>query len=138
MQSKQKTYLILSIIIVGSGQILTLLYRPYIYTNKINDFGFADTIGSLVSVIGFCFFFWAFKEVNSKEKNKYILFATFLYAVLWEMLGLIGVHGNFGWKDIIAGIISGVLTYILKNIIEKQVKIQTVAKNPDRNCEFKK
>jgi len=51
MDKKQKIYLSISICMVVGGQLLSHLYRPYIYANNINDFGFADTIGSLVSVI---------------------------------------------------------------------------------------
>lgn len=120
MNLKQKIYLASSILIVGSGQILNFFYRPYIYGNKINDFGFADTIGSLVSVIGICFFFWGIKDFTNKDKNKHILLATFIYAIFWEILGLMGIHGTFDWKDIIAGFLSGLLTFILKNIIEKK------------------
>jgi hypothetical protein len=58
MSKKQNLYLLIGITIIGTGLVLSAFYRPYIYTHKINDFGFADTIGSLVSVIGFCCVVW--------------------------------------------------------------------------------
>jgi len=115
---KQKFYLILAFIVLASSQILTHFYRPYIYSNKINDYGFADTIGSLVCVLGICFLFWGVKSFSNKEKNKHIILATIIYSVIWEPLGLIGLHGTFDWKDIVAVFISGALTYLLKEIIE--------------------
>ncbi len=115
----QKIYLATSITTVSAGILLTHLYRPYIYANNINDLGFADIIGSLVSVIGFCFFVWSFKSYSDKQKNRQIIIATLTYTVFWESLGLLNLHGTFDWKDIIAGIISGILTYILKEIIKK-------------------
>lgn len=68
--------------------ILNALYRPYIYENEINDFGLADTIGSLVSVIGFCFFIWGLKDYSNIEKNKQIILVTIIYAFVWEFLDM--------------------------------------------------
>jgi len=129
MKKIQKLYLAISIFVVVSGQILTLFYRPYIYANKINDFGFADTIGSLVSVIGFCFLIWSFKNYPDKKKNQHILIAMTIYTVFWESLGLFGIYGTFDWKDIVAGVISGGLTYILKELIEKAYKPEVLPGN---------
>ena len=119
MSKNQKKYLLISISIVIIAQLLTQLYRPYIYANGINDLGLADTIGSLASVIAACFFFWSFKNYSNKEKNKQIILFTLVYTIIWEPLGLIGIHGTFDWKDIVAGFISGILTYLLKEKIER-------------------
>lgn len=126
MNKKQKVYLAISILTVVSAQFLNAFYRPYIYKNKIVDFGFADTIGSLASVIGFCFFVWSVKAFSDKEKNKQILLATFVYTLFWEPLGFIGIYGTFDWKDIIAGIVSGLLTFGIKELIEKIIDIEEV------------
>lgn len=119
MTKNRKKYLIISIVIVIIAQLLTHLYRPYIYAKKINDFGFADTIGSLASVIAACFFIWSLKNYTNKEKNQHIVKITLVYTIFWEPLGLLGIHGTFDWKDIIAGLLSGVLTYYLKEQIEQ-------------------
>ncbi len=118
MQVVNKTYLIVSTSVVLSGMILSWTYRPYIYANNINDFGFADTIGSLVSVIGFCCFVWAFKEYSNKEKNIHIILATIAYSFVWESLGLLGIHGTFDKKDIVAAFLSGLITFVVKNIVD--------------------
>ncbi|HEY1025565.1 MAG TPA: hypothetical protein VGE26_10400 [Sphingobacteriaceae bacterium] len=44
-------YLAISISTVSIGLIMTFLYRPYIYENRIFDFWIADSIGSLVCVV---------------------------------------------------------------------------------------
>ncbi|MFA8433552.1 MAG: hypothetical protein ACEPOZ_03450 [Marinifilaceae bacterium] len=118
---KQKFYLTIAFIVLASSQLLTHFYRPFIYSSKINDYGFADTIGSLVSVIGICFLFWGTENYSNKEKNKHIFLATIIYSVIWEPLGLLGIHGTFDWKDIIATFISGIITFLLKEIIEKKI-----------------
>jgi len=116
----KNTYLTISIFILISGFILSTIYRPYIYRNNIFDFGFADVIGSLVSVIGFCTFVWSQKDYTNKIKNKHIVLATFIYAILWELAGFFNIYGTFDVKDIIAGFLSGLITYLLKVIVEKK------------------
>lgn len=127
MNKLRKTYLFISIAVFVLGQLLTHFYRPFIYKNQVNDLGFADTIGSLVAVISACFFIWSLKSFTPKEKNKHILIVTFIYSVLWESMGIIGLHGTFDYKDIIAGCISGVITYYLKECIDrKSIKANSV------------
>jgi len=125
-----KSYLISSFSIILIGFILSLIYRPYIYSNNINDFGFADTIGSLIAVIGFCFFVWGFKEYSNKEKNKQIIVATLIYSFGWECFSFLGIHGTFDKKDIVAALFSGLITFIIKEIVEKRKqKILSVKRN---------
>ncbi len=120
MLQKQKIYLKLGGFVISVGLILTLLYRPFIYSNNVNDFGFADTIGSLVSVMGFCFIAWYFKDYSNKKKNLQIIIITFLYSVVWESFGYLGIYGIFDWKDMVAVLISGILTFFIKTKIERR------------------
>ena len=116
-------YFIISVVSILTGFILTMFYRPYIYKYKINDFGLADTVGSVVSVIGFCFFIWSFKAYSNKEKNKQIILATIIYAFIWEFFGYLNIYGTFDVKDVIAGVISGIMTFILKEFIDYKYKV---------------
>ncbi len=54
----RKIYKKWGIILLITALLLSWFYRPFIYQNNINDFGFADVIGSLFSVITACFVFW--------------------------------------------------------------------------------
>ena len=105
--------------------ILDPFYRPFIYNNNINDYGFADTIGSLFSVIVFCTIVWGLKEYSNKEKNKQIVLATITYAFLWELMGYFHIYGTFDKKDIIAGILSGIITFFVKIIMERKSNAAT-------------
>ena len=96
----REIYLTISISVITIGLILTFFYRPFITERSINDFGLADTIGSLASVIGFCFFIWGFKDYSNIEKNKQILIVTLIYAFIWEIFGLLKIYGTFDIKDI--------------------------------------
>lgn len=133
MSKKQKTYLAISILVFVAGQLLTHFYRPYIYRNNISDFGFADTIGSLASVIGSCFFFWGFKFYSNKEKNKQIIISMIVYSIIWETMGLIGLHGTFDLKDIVAVFISGILTFYSKEFIEKKMQTDEIKSTVNNN-----
>lgn len=117
---KRKIYLKISISFALIGILLSLIYRPIIYKNNIFDYGFADVIGSLVSVISFCTFVWYHKEYSNKIKNSHILIATFIYGFFWEFLGYLKLYGTFDPKDIIAAIISGIFTYFIKTYIENK------------------
>lgn len=119
MSKQQKVYLTISIFVIITGFFLSVEYRPYVYANKINDFGFADTIGSLISVIGFCFFSWSFKNYPDEEKNKHIIITTLFYGFIWEFFGYIGIYGTFDWKDIIGAIISGIFAFLIKELVKK-------------------
>ena len=121
MTRQRILYLIIATTTVSAGVLLTRFYRPYAYANQINDFGFADTIGSLVAVISFCFFVWGFKSYTDAQKNTHIIMMTITYGVVWEFLGLVGLHGTFDWKDIVAVTISGMLTYLIKEFFAEQV-----------------
>ncbi|WP_439185938.1 hypothetical protein, partial [Carboxylicivirga taeanensis] len=119
MSRQQKIYLVTAISAVLTGLLLSHFYRPYVYLNQVNDYGFADTIGSLVSVIGFCFFAWSFKNYQDTQKNKHIIIATIIYGFVWESMGLIGIHGTFDWKDIVGAIVSGVIAFLIKELIKR-------------------
>jgi len=120
LTKKNKAYLLLAGIIIFTGLILANTYRPYIYEHNINDFKFADTIGSLIAVVGFCYAVWGFKEFPNSRMNLHIILATLAYSIIWEPLGLIGIHGTFDWYDMIAAGISGLLAFLGKEIIERK------------------
>ena len=120
MTRERILYLIISAITVTSAWLLTRYYRPYAYSNNVQDFGFADVIGSLASVIGFCFLVWGINEYSDRQKNTHIIMMTITYGIVWEIFGLFGIHGTFDWKDIIAATFSGIFTYYIKEVIKKR------------------
>lgn len=111
--------------------LLSLFYRPYIYKNNIFDYGFADVIGSLVSVIGFCTFVWYYQEYSDKAKNNHIILATIVYGILWEALGYFNLYGTFDKKDVVAVMISGIVTYFTKTYVENKYNYRNNKCLPD-------
>ena len=104
-------YLFISITFFLLGIILSHTYRKYIYINGIFDFHLADTIGNLVAVPSAVCFFLAVS--NKKMKLESIISVIVLTFIGYEFLGLFGLHGVFDWYDIIATVISGIITYFV-------------------------
>ena len=96
------------------------IYRPYIYTNGINDFGIADTIGNFFGTITQIYFMLAL--LYPTYKNGLFFFPFFIvgYSIyeFWQ-LTLPGSH--FDWKDIVATIISGVVAYFIYGSMKKEL-----------------
>lgn len=112
-----KKYISLGIAIGVIGLILSHSYRPYIYTNHIQDFHIADTIGSIVCVPAAVLFFYGFN--NKHSIKEYTIYAALTY-ISYELLGVFNIHGTFDWYDIIAIVISSILFYSIYRLLEKR------------------
>ena len=100
-------HFIISIILVLICVILNLSYRPFIYANHINDLYFADTFTNLLGVPASTYLCLA---LMSKLTHKAIVYVSgvCLGLILYECIGL-----TFDYKDILATLLSGIITTIL-------------------------
>jgi hypothetical protein len=91
------------------------VYRPYIYSNNINDFHFADTLGNTFGTLTTIFFLVALLS-NDSTKGDYLIKLGTLSVVLFELAHpLLGKPIDI-W-DIMATIITGVLSYLIYHSI---------------------
>ena len=60
------------------GLLLAFTYRPFIYSNHINDWHLADTIGNIVAVPAAAFFFYAMHK-SVRYTKLAILVQIFLF-----------------------------------------------------------
>ena len=100
-------HFIVSLILVLICVILNLSYRPFIYANHINDLYFADTFTNLLGVpTSTCLCL----ALMSKLTHKAIVYVSgvCLGLILYECIGL-----TFDYKDILATLLSGIITTIL-------------------------
>ncbi|MFW5760931.1 MAG: hypothetical protein ACOCXH_08140 [Cyclobacteriaceae bacterium] len=74
-------------------------------------------------LLAFVHFFGVLMILMTIRKNYHIIWTVVIYSAIWEPLGLLGIHGTFDWKDILAVIISGLVTLTLKNFIESKFKL---------------
>ena len=100
-------HFIVSLILVLICVILNLSYRPFIYANHINDLYFADTFTNLLGVPASTCLCLA---LMSKLTHKAIVYVSgvCLGLILYECIGL-----TFDYKDIMATLLSGIITTIL-------------------------
>lgn len=97
-----------------------MIYRPYIYNNKINDFHIADTLGNTFGTFPTIFFLIAILSNDTIKGNYLIKLGTFS-VVVFELL-----HPLLGKKidiyDIIATIVAGFVSYLIYNGLFKDEK----------------
>ena len=91
------------------------IYRPYIYNNKINDFHIADTLGNTFGTLPTIFFLIAILSNDTTKGNYLIKLGTFSVVVFELAHPLLGKPIDI-W-DIIATIITGIISYLLYNSI---------------------
>lgn len=104
-----------------------LIYRPYIYNNKINDFHIADTLGNTFGTLPTIFFLIAILS-NDKKKGNYLIKLGTFSVVVFELL-----HPLLGKKidiwDIAATIVAGFASYLIYNGIFKDEQNEKNASN---------
>lgn len=94
------------------------IYRPYIYTNHINDFHLADTLGNTLGTMVTIFFLIGLLS-NETVKGNYLLKLGTFSVILFEL-----AHPLLGkpidvW-DIIATIFTGFFSYLVYHTIFKK------------------
>lgn len=113
---KRPTIFFYVVIFYLLGLLLSSYYRPYIYYNKINDFGLADIGNNILFVPGVYFLLLFIRKKPSWGIIKdiyYILTSLVLAEILSFFIKGIG---TFDFKDIIALSIGAGITYlIMKN-----------------------
>ncbi len=103
------------------------IYRPFIYTNRINDYGIADSIGNSGGIIVQIFFMLTFLNSPPPKVFRVIGFVTTGY-ILYEILQPYLPKGVFDIKDIYGTLAGGVICGLLWLLINKTVKNKTLYK----------
>ena len=96
------------------------IYRPYIYDNKINDFHIADTLGNTFGTLPTIFFLIAILSNDTTKGNYLIKLGTFSVVVFELAHPLLGKPIDI-W-DIIATILTGVVSYLVYNSLFKDLQ----------------
>jgi len=112
-------YLVMFLISFVIAEIGREIYRPYIYENNIDDFGFADTIGNTFGTIAIIFFIFAIVMQKNFRKEIYFIPALVASLILYEIYqGFIPGY-YFDWKDVIATIIAGIISYLIFRLVNR-------------------
>ena len=110
------------------GFFLNSWYRPYIYSNEIDDYGLADIGNNISFVPGVYFLLLLIRQKFSFGILKDIFVHTTILIFLEIAALFIGGIGTFDFKDIIGLLIGAGITYLImknKRVIAKLDKSQT-------------
>ena len=118
-------YLVIAVLFFFLTEIGRNIYRPYIYTNNIDDYGIADSIGNSGGIIVQIFFMLAILNSPRKKVLRVIGFIVIGY-IVYEILQPYLPRGVFDWKDIYGTIIGGVLSLFILFFIKKIVKNKVI------------
>ena len=94
------------------------VYRPYIYSNEIDDYGLADSIGNLGGIVVQIFFMLAIFNSPRTKGLRVIVFLVTGY-IFYEIVQPLLPKGVFDWKDIYGTVIGGVISTLIFMLIPK-------------------
>jgi len=101
------------------------IYRPFIYSNNIDDYGIADSIGNSGGIIVQIFFGLAILNSPRKKVFHVIGFIVIGY-ILYEILQPYLPRGVFDWKDIYGTLVGASISLIVLLFIKKIVKNKVI------------
>ena len=113
---RRLVYLLWALVCFGLGLLLAYTYRPFIYSNHINDWHFADTVSNIVAVPAAAFFFYAMHRSVRYTKLAILVF-VFLVWCFYE----VAISQTFDWWDILATMIMCFVTYPILQVFESKV-----------------
>lgn len=114
-------YFITFLLSFGLTEIGRYVYRPYIYENKINDFGIADSMGNLGGIIVQIFFMLLVFNSPKEKSLRVVIFLVIGY-ILYEIVQPYLPKGVFDWKDIYGTLVGGLISLLLLFILHKANK----------------
>ena len=98
-------YLIISLLL---GVILNRLYRPYIFDQKISDFGLA---GSGPGFFSFLVVFFMFRILKPQMNKKDLLKIILSFYMIQELFSVFSSVGTFDFVDIVYYFLAYVFLY---------------------------
>jgi len=106
------------------------IYRPFIYSNDIFDYWIADTIGNLTGTIAIVFFDFAIVNPNRRNGRIFIVIIT-LGLIVYELLQYFSPRSILDWRDMIATVIAGLVSWGIYEILIKTLKEEEISP-PDK------
>ncbi|HEY9114763.1 MAG TPA: hypothetical protein VIN10_08675 [Bacteroidales bacterium] len=125
IDSKRIIYFVIAVLFFFMTEMGRNIYRPYIYSNNIDDYGIADSIGNSGGIIVQIFFLLAILNSPRKKVFRVVGFIVIGY-ILYEILQPYLPRGVFDWKDIYGTLIGGVISLIILFFIKKIVKNKVI------------
>jgi hypothetical protein len=99
-------YLLAFLLSFGITEFGRKIYRPYIYSHNMNDFGLADSIGNLGGILVQTFIGMTLLNPSRKQGLRLILLFIVGY-IVYEILQPFLPRGTFDWMDIYGTLLGG-------------------------------
>lgn len=130
IDNKRIAFLLIFVFMFFLTEIGRKIYRPFIYSNDIFDYWIADTIGNLTGTIAIVFFDFAIVNPNRRNGRIFIVIIT-LGLIVYELLQYFSPRSILDWRDMIATVIAGLVSWGIYEILIKTLKEEEISP-PDK------
>ena len=117
------TYFAIAVVAFLGTEFGRKIYRPFIYSHGIEDYGLADMIGNLGGTVVQIFLYLGLANSTRIQGLRIITIVTVGYLV-YEFLQPVLPRGTFDWLDVyatlVAGSFSAVLMLVLHFVLSKR------------------
>jgi VanZ family protein len=113
---KRRDFLIVALIAFGATEAGRFIYRPFVYTHDINDWGIADTMGNHIGAVALIFAILTVMHANRLES--YIVVAVVaLGYVAYEFAQSYLPGSTPDMRDAIASLVGGMIAFTLVQLL---------------------
>lgn len=119
VDSKRIAFLLIFVFMFLLTEVGRKLYRPYIYSNDIFDYWIADTIGNLTGTIAIVFFDFTLVNPRHRQGRIFLIIIT-LGLIVYELLQYFSPRSIMDWRDMIATLIAGLISWGIFEFIFKK------------------
>lgn len=127
IDTRRIIYLLIAVVFFVLTELGRNVYRPYIYSNNIDDFGLADSIGNLGGIVVQIFFSLAILNSPLTKAWRVIGFIVIGY-IIYEAAQPYLPRGTFDWRDIYGTVTGGAISAVILLIINSTIKNRVLHK----------
>ena len=121
IDNKRISFFLIFVVTFIITEIGRKIYRPYIYSHDIFDYWIADTIGNFTGTIAIVFFDFAGVNPKHKQGRVFLVIITF-GLIVYELLQYFSPRSIMDWKDMIATLIAGLISWGIFEFLNKRFK----------------
>jgi uncharacterized membrane protein len=119
---KVRQYYVISGVFLFFTAVIGSMYRNYIYTNIINDYGLADVHTNIGAVVVASFLFMGYAKYTTYYDELRVILGTSLGFIIYEFIQITPLIGTFDWGDVLGTIVGGLLSVVIHWIVIRRSK----------------
>lgn len=117
---KSKIYYLIALFSLLLISIGGTIYRNYIYSNNIYDYGFADMHTNIGAVIAGSFLFMGYKKYDNQIDDLKMILSATLGFIAYEFIQMTDLMGTFDVLDIVGSVMGAIITFGIYKIINRK------------------